>query len=130
VHGVGGAGITHWKTKWEVEGYLRDLGLPVTILRPVGFMEIAATFSRVMGRTIKFRRLPLPLARVLLGKEFYEMFKWFNQAGFEVDIPALRRDYPEVSWTSLEQWLTREGWAGKRVYARHSKTFAKIPKAA
>ena len=48
------------------------------------------------------------------------MFKWFNEAGFEADIPALRRDYPEVAWTSLEQWLTREGWVGKNVYTRHS----------
>jgi len=93
--------------------------------------QIAATFSRVMGRTVKFRRLPLPLTRVLLGKEFYQMFKWFNEAGFRADILALRRDYPGVAWTSLEQWLTREGWAGKNVYARHSKTFdAKIPKGA
>ncbi len=190
-----GADITHWKTKWEVENYVHELGLPATILRPVGFMEnyyipavekaliggklldsvradkpyqlicsedigafaglafaqpdrfigkaveiageeltnpqIAATFSRVMGRTVKFRRLPLPLTRVLLGKEFYQMFKWFNEAGFRADILALRRDYPGVAWTSLEQWLTREGWAGKNVYARHSKTFdAKIPKGA
>ena len=59
------------------------------------------------------------------------MFNWFNETGFQADIPGLRRDYPGVAWTSLEQWLTREGWADKSVYARHSKTFdAKIPKAA
>jgi uncharacterized protein YbjT (DUF2867 family) len=190
-----GADITHWKTKWEVENYVRKLGLPATILRPVGFMdnyyipavekgiiggklidgvradkpyqlicsedigafaalvfaqpdkfvgkaveiggdeltnpEIAAAFSRVMGRPVKFQKLPLLLSRVVLGKEFYEMFKWFNDAGFQADIPALRRDYPEISWTSLEQWIKREGWAGKTAYARHAKTFdAKIPKAA
>src|SRR5215470_1952154 len=136
-----GADITHWKTKWEVENYVHKLGLPATILRPVGFMEnyyipavekgiiggklldsiradkpyqlicsddigafaalafarpekligraveiagdeltnpqIAATFSRVMGRPVKFRKLPLFMTRVVLGKEFYEMFKWF-----------------------------------------------------
>jgi len=40
---VGGAerntGITHWETKWEVEKYIRSLKLPVTVLRPVSFME-------------------------------------------------------------------------------------------
>ena len=40
---VGGAerntGIPHWESKWEVEKYIRSLGLPVTILRPVTFME-------------------------------------------------------------------------------------------
>jgi uncharacterized protein YbjT (DUF2867 family) len=190
-----GADITHWKTKWAVENHVRELGLPATILRPVGFMEnyyipavekaliggtlldavrvdkpyqlictddigafaalafakpgafigkaieiagdeltnpaIAATFGRVMGKPIKFRRLPLFLTRIMLGKEFHQMFKWFNEAGFQADIPALRRDYPEIAWTSLEQWLRREGWAGKKNYARHAKTFdARIPKAA
>src|SRR5712692_11967463 len=190
-----GADITHWKTKWEVENYLRQLGLPATILRPVGFMEnyyipavekaliggtlldavrmdkpyqlicaddigafaalafakpdrfigkaieiagdeltnpdIAATFGRVMGRPVKFRRLPLFLTRIMLGKEFHQMFKWFNEAGFQADIPSLRRDYPEIVLTSLEGWLTREGWANKKSYARHAKTFdARIPKAA
>jgi uncharacterized protein YbjT (DUF2867 family) len=196
---VGGADrntdITHWKTKWTVEKHVRQLGLPATILRPVGFMEnyyipavekaliggalidavrsdkpyqlicaddigafaalafakpgafigkaieiagdeltnpaIAATFARVMGRPVKFRRLPLFLTRIMLGKEFHQMFKWFNEAGFQADIPALRRDHPEIAWTSLEEWLRREGWAGKKSYARHAKTFdARIPKAA
>src|SRR5260370_17501561 len=40
---VGGAerntGITHWESKWEIEQYIRELGLPATILRPVTFME-------------------------------------------------------------------------------------------
>ena len=40
---VGGAernfGILHWETKWEIENHIRKLGLPATMLRPVGFME-------------------------------------------------------------------------------------------
>ena len=93
--------------------------------------QIAATFSRVMGRTVKFRRLPLPLTRVLLGKEFYQMFKWFNEAASRPTFSPSGATILASPWTSLEQWLTREGWAGKNVYARHSKTFdAKIPKGA
>lgn len=34
-----GAQITSWKSKWKIEKHLRALGLPVTILRPVAFME-------------------------------------------------------------------------------------------
>jgi hypothetical protein len=49
-----------------------------------------------------------------MGKEWYQMFTWLNKSGFQADIPALRRDYPEVSLTSLEEWLRREGWEGKR----------------
>jgi len=92
-------------------------------------LQIAATFSRVMGRPVAFRRLPLLLTRVVLGKEFYQMFKWFNESGFRADIPALRRDYPEVELTRLEAWIRREGWANKTRYERHAKTFEpKIPK--
>jgi uncharacterized protein YbjT (DUF2867 family) len=40
---VGGAernsGIAPWETKWEIEKYTRSLKLPVTVLRPVAFME-------------------------------------------------------------------------------------------
>jgi hypothetical protein len=41
------------------------------------------------------------------------MFKWLDEYGFQADIPALRRDYPEVTLMSLEEWLIREGWQGK-----------------
>ena len=49
-----------------------------------------------------------------MGREWYQMFAWLNENGFQADIPALRRDYPDVSLTSLEEWLRREGWAGRR----------------
>ena len=72
--------------------------------------EAAQVFSRVLGKPVRFRKLPLPLVRVLLGKEFYQMFRWFNDAGFQANIPELRRRYPEVRLRSLEEWLRDEGW--------------------
>jgi hypothetical protein len=80
---------------------------------------------------VTFRRLPLFVTRVVLGREFHQMFKWFNEQGYRADLTSLRRDYPEVKPTSLEAWLVREGWAKKpKTYAPHAKTFiAKIPKA-
>ncbi len=184
---VGGAerntGIPHWESKWEVEKYIRSLGLPVTVIRPVTFMETyyidqveigilkgkladpiradkpyqtiatddigafvalafgrplefigkeleiagseltnpeaAKIFSRVLGKPVKFQKLPLPLVRIVLGKEFYTMFRWFNEAGYKADIPGLRRAYPEVHLHTLEEWLRNEGWhkRAKRVRA-------------
>lgn len=32
-------GIPHWEIKWQVEQYIRKVGLPFTILRPTMFME-------------------------------------------------------------------------------------------
>src|SRR5215472_13137223 len=150
---VGGAerntGIPHWESKWEIENYIRRLGLPATILRPASFMEpyqtiatddigafaalafqrpqdfmgleleiagseltnpeAAKVFSRVMGKPVKFRKLPLPIVRVFLGKEFYLMFRWFNEAGYKAVIPELKRRYPAVHLHSLEEWLREDG---------------------
>jgi uncharacterized protein YbjT (DUF2867 family) len=79
-------------------------------------LEAAEVFSRVLGKKVKFRRLPLPIVRLVLGKEFYQMFRWFNHAGFKADIEGLRRRYPEVHLRSLEEWLRDEGWQKR---ARH-----------
>jgi uncharacterized protein YbjT (DUF2867 family) len=73
-------------------------------------VEAAATFSRVLGRPVKFQHIPMPLVRVVLGKEFYQMFRWFNDGGFQADIPGLKKKYPEVHLMNLEEWLRKEGW--------------------
>jgi uncharacterized protein YbjT (DUF2867 family) len=38
--GVGGTGVGSWETKVEVAAHLRALEVPVTILRPMAFMEL------------------------------------------------------------------------------------------
>ena len=63
-----------------------------------------------LGKPVKFRKLPMPVVRLVLGKEFYQMFRWFNEAGFKADIAGLRRRYPEVHLKNLEEWLRSEGW--------------------
>jgi uncharacterized protein YbjT (DUF2867 family) len=175
---VGGAernsDITHWESKWEIEKYIRKVGLPATMIRPAAFMEnyyidqveigilkgtlmdpvrgnkpyqtiaagdiggfvalaferpkefigteleiagseltnieAAQVFSRVLAKPVRFRKLPMPIVRLILGKEFYEMFRWFNESGFKADIDGLRRRYPEVRLHTLEEWLRNEGW--------------------
>ena len=81
--------------------------------------EAAKVFSRVLGKPVKFQKLPLPLVRLVLGKEFYSMFRWFNEGGYKADIPSLRKKYPEVHLQTLEDWLRNEGWhkRAKRVRA-------------
>jgi uncharacterized protein YbjT (DUF2867 family) len=79
-------------------------------------LEAAEVFSRVLGKRVKFQRLPLPMVRLVLGREFYQMFRWFNAAGFKADIPELRRAYPLIRFQTLEEWLRNEGWHKR---ARH-----------
>lgn len=72
--------------------------------------DAAKVFSRVLARPVRFSKLPLPIVRLFMSKEFYKMFRWFNEAGFKADIAALRRSYPEVHLHTLEEWLREEGW--------------------
>jgi len=186
---VGGAerntGIPHWESKWEIEKYIGQLGLPATIFRPAAFMEMynvlevelgllkgkladplrgekpyqtiatddigafaalaferptdfigkqleiagseltnieaAKVFSRVLGRPVKFRRLPMPMVRLFMGEEFYKMFRWFNEAGFKADIASLRQRHPEVHLHTLEEWLREEGWHKRGLRMRAPK---------
>jgi uncharacterized protein YbjT (DUF2867 family) len=78
--------------------------------------QAAEVFSRVLGRPVRFRRIPMPVVRAM-GKEFYQMFRWFNAGGFQADIAGLRRDYPQIRLTSLEEWLRSEGWENKKTIA-------------
>jgi uncharacterized protein YbjT (DUF2867 family) len=72
--------------------------------------QAAEVFSRVLGRPVKFQKLPMLMVRLVLGREFYQMFDWFNNAGFQADIADLRRRFPEVHLQTLEEWLRNEGW--------------------
>lgn len=85
------------------------------------YREAAKVFSQVLGKPVKFRKLPLPLVRLILGKEFYVMFRWFNEAGYKADIPGLRRAYPEIHLHSLEEWLREEGWHKRAKHLRAPK---------
>ena len=62
------------------------------------------------GKPVKLQKLPLALVRLVLGKEFYLMFRWFSETGFKADTAALRRHYPKVHLRTLEEWLRVEGW--------------------
>jgi uncharacterized protein YbjT (DUF2867 family) len=79
--------------------------------------QAAAVFARVLGRPVKYRRLPMPVVRVVLGKEFFQMFRWFNADGYHADVHALRGRYPELQLRTLEDWLVEEGWTNKTAIA-------------
>jgi uncharacterized protein YbjT (DUF2867 family) len=53
--------------------------------------EAAEVFSRVLGKPVKFRRLPLPIVRLVLGKEFYHCL-------------AARDGSSNPSGTAFERW--------------------------
>lgn len=57
-----GTGIPHFDSKWHIEEYSRSLGLPLTVLRPVFFMENFLSFSAPRDGVLA---MPLPPDRPL-----------------------------------------------------------------
>jgi uncharacterized protein YbjT (DUF2867 family) len=72
--------------------------------------EIADVFSRVIGRPVRYHQVPWDEYRKAAGEEYYKMFRWFNEVGYDADIAALRTEYPAL--TTFEQYLRGSGWEG------------------
>lgn len=71
--------------------------------------EIAAAFGAAMGREVRYHQLSWEEYREAAGQEYYEMYRWFEDVGYEADIPALRRVYRGL--TGFGEFLAEE-WGG------------------
>jgi uncharacterized protein YbjT (DUF2867 family) len=158
-------GIPHFDSKFQVEEYIRSIGLPHTILRPVFFFynyngmlpmvkngtlpqplspdtklqqlseedygkmvaevferpadfanraieaasvemtmpEIAAAFSRVLGRKVEYQQIPFEAFEQQAGEEVTLMYRWFENVGYSADFAQLKRDFSTL--TDFESYL-------------------------
>ena len=71
--------------------------------------ETANTFGRVIGRTVAYHQVPWDAYRQAAGDEYHDMFRWFQDVGYDADIGALAR--AGVGLTSFEQYLRDNAWA-------------------
>jgi uncharacterized protein YbjT (DUF2867 family) len=164
-------GIPHFDSKFQVEEYIRAIGLPYTIMRPVFFFfnyndmrpmiekgtlsqplspetklqqlseedygemvaevfyrpadflnreqevasvdmtmtEIAAAFSRVLGKNVKYQQIPFEAFEQQAGEEVTIMYRWFENLGYGADLAQLKRDFPEP--TDFESYWRDRDWA-------------------
>jgi uncharacterized protein YbjT (DUF2867 family) len=72
--------------------------------------EIAETFGHVIGREVDYYQVPWDQFEEQMGEESAVMYRWFNEVGYEADIDALQREYPEL--TTFERYLRSHGWEG------------------
>jgi hypothetical protein len=49
--------------------------------------EIADTFSRLIGRQVDYFQVPWVQFEKQMGEESTVMYRWFNDYGYEADIP-------------------------------------------
>ena len=67
--------------------------------------HLASTFSKVLGREIKFQQLPMFITRLVMGKNLAKMFRWVNNndSCFVKDLQAFKNEFPGM--LSLEEWI-------------------------
>jgi uncharacterized protein YbjT (DUF2867 family) len=74
--------------------------------------EFAATVGRVIGRPVQYLQPSWEQFRQAAGEEYTVMYQWFERVGYEADIGALRRIYPQL--TTVEQYLRSHHWENAR----------------
>ena len=71
--------------------------------------ETARSFGQVAGREVRYVQIPWDQFRQSAGDEITRMYEWFDEEGYEADIPPLREEYPGL--TTFEQYLRQSGWS-------------------
>ncbi|WP_457298752.1 NmrA/HSCARG family protein [Phyllobacterium sp. P5_D12] len=72
--------------------------------------EQVKILSQAIGRPINYQEIPIAAARQQ-SEDVALMFEWFDRVGYDVDISALQRDFPEVSWHSFAGWARKFDWS-------------------
>lgn len=64
---------------------------------------LAEAFSRMTAREVRYNQVPWDKFQEQMGPEMTKMFRWFEDAGYHVDISSVRQEYPKL--TSFDRWL-------------------------
>jgi uncharacterized protein YbjT (DUF2867 family) len=72
--------------------------------------EQAKILSQAVGRRINYQEIPIAAMR-RQSEDAALMFEWFYRVGYDADIAALRRDFPEVRWHSFADWAREFDWS-------------------
>jgi uncharacterized protein YbjT (DUF2867 family) len=67
--------------------------------------DIIRTFKTVIGHKPWVAPIPTFVAKMMMPKEFADMFRWVREKGFKADIAQVRQEYPQL--------LTFAGWLKK-----------------
>jgi uncharacterized protein YbjT (DUF2867 family) len=70
--------------------------------------EIAAAFSRVLGKPVQYQQIPFEAFEQQIGEELTIMYRWFENVGYGADLTQLKRDFS--AQTDFESYLRDHGW--------------------
>ena len=72
--------------------------------------EAAVILSKVTGREFRYEGFPPAVLRAQ-SEDMALMFEWFDRTGYAADIKSLRRDFPDVTWHTFEEWARKQDWS-------------------
>ena len=72
--------------------------------------EQAKILSQAIGRPVNYQEIPLAAARQI-NEDLALMAEWFDRVGYNADIAALQRDFPDVRWHSFTDWARAFDWS-------------------
>jgi len=67
--------------------------------------KVAAIFSDVLGKEIKYQKMPLFLTRIFMGKNLYKMFSWINSNHALLIEHAKTEDNDLPNGPELREWI-------------------------
>ena len=69
--------------------------------------EVADKFSEVLNKKIEYKKLPVLITRLFLGKNLYKMFKWMTEiSSFQNEVVDLtKKEFPNP--VSFKTWIER-----------------------
>jgi uncharacterized protein YbjT (DUF2867 family) len=137
-------GIPHFDTKWRIEQYQRQLGLPVSVLRPVAFMDGytmrgarsigLGMLAGVLGKDKPIQMIAVRDIGVFARLAFADPDRFLGReleiAGDELTVPEIATTFHEVlgrrpRYPLIPRWLIRRMgaeakmmiWFGESGYA-------------
>lgn len=78
--------------------------------------QMCQDLSAALGRPVRFRQVPIA---AIASPDMTAMWEFLNDTGYRADIAGLRRDYPEITWTSFSGWAARTFRPGPDADAEH-----------
>jgi len=71
--------------------------------------EALGLIAREIGKPVQYEPLPFDQTENIFGHDFGLMFRWFNDVGYSVDIPALEKRWA-IPLTKFRERVTTEAF--------------------
>lgn len=75
--------------------------------------QMARTIGAAAGGTVEFRQIPLAVVRQT-NPDMGAMFTFLTETRYQVDLTALRGEFPHIPWVSFEDWAAEQNWPTPR----------------